>query len=475
MDGELQPAAVAVILVTLTEFLRRIRSTSPIMAILVLILALIQGIPIAPQAGGAVSGVLRNAEGKPAARVRVSARAQQDSTASVALASLAETNEDGRYIIENIPPGQYYIVAGSIDRPTYYPGTQDMAAAKAIQVTAGARLSGFDFAVSDSSKRQEFMLASVVLTPRLQVNLRATADPGSSVPVFSPSGAVTFHFERVSDGATSMTPITNSTITLELQAAGTATNYRVRITNLPEGFIVSKLTYGSTDLTSGILTLPAVPQNAGGPTFATMFVGTPGTSDTLTATIGRASSPLSTGGGVRVTGLNRPSDTHPVYLSGRPGIVFSDGTFEFRDVAPGRHVIASIDFPGRALGTTLIVGTQNIDNVTLDDIAALPTDIQTPAAPGPVGNATPGSRIRPVVLRGVVLDRTTRQPPPSGQAYISGRRGPSYHLDEEGRFEVEGLLPGTYNLEVQVAGYAPITRELKVGVDDIRLDLEIEK
>jgi hypothetical protein len=74
-----------------------------------------------------------------------------------------------------------------------------------------------------------------------------------------------------------MTPITNSTVTLELQAAGTATNYRVKITNLPEGFIVSKLTYGSTDLTSGILALPAAPQNPGGLSFATMFVGTPGT------------------------------------------------------------------------------------------------------------------------------------------------------------------------------------------------------
>src|SRR6187455_451284 len=134
------------------------------MAILAFILALIQGIPIAPQAGGTVSGVLKNAEGRPAAHVRVSARTQQESLASVALASLAETDEDGRYVIENIPPGQYYIVAGSIDRPTYYPGTQEMAAAKLIQITAGARISGFDFAVSDTSKRQDFMFVSA---PRL--------------------------------------------------------------------------------------------------------------------------------------------------------------------------------------------------------------------------------------------------------------------------------------------------------------------
>ena len=442
------------------------------MATLVLILALIQGIPIAPQAGGTVSGVLKNAEGKPAAHVRVSARTQQDSPASVALASLAETDEDGRYVIENIPPGQYYIVAGSIDRPTYYPGTQEMAAAKLIQITAGARISGFDFAVSDTSKRQDFMFVSA---PRLQVNLRVVAGDGNRVPVFSPAGAVTLHFERISDGATSTAPIAASSIALELQAAGPATNYRVRAANLPEGFIVSKMTYGSTDLTSGILALPtSAPQSPGGLSFTTMF-GTPGPGDMLTVTFGETSSVSPAARGVRVTGRNRPSDTHPVYLSGRPGIVFSDGTFEFRGVPPGRHVIASIDFPGRAHGTTLIVGEQSIDNVFLDDIAALPIDIQSPMAPGPVGNASPGSRIRPVILRGVVLDRMTQQPPPSGQAYISGRRGPSYYLDADGKFEVDGLLPGTYTLEVQVAGYPLMTRELKVDVDDIQLTLELEK
>lgn len=441
------------------------------MAILALILALIQGIPIAPQAGGTVSGVLKNAEGKPAAHVRVSARTQQESLASVALASLAETDEDGRYVIENIPPGQYYIVAGSIDRPTYYPGTQDMAAAKIIQVTAGARISGFDFAVSDASKRQELIFTTfgILSTNRAQVNLRVAAEPGSRVPVFSPSGPVAFYFERVADGLSTTAPIANTSVVLELQAAGAASNYRIKLANLPEGFVVRKITYGNTELPFGILALPTASQPF------SMGPGTLAPGDMLTVTLIETSPVPSAGRGVRVTGRNRPSDTHPVYLSGRSGTVFSDGTFEFRDVPPGRHVIASIDFPGRALGTTLIVGEQNIDNVTLGDIAALPTDIQSPMAPGPVGNAAPGSTIRPVVLRGLVLDRATQQPPPSGQAYISGRRGPSYYFDAVGRFEVEGLLPGTYNLEVQVAGYPATTRELKVGIDDIQLTIELEK
>jgi len=462
------------------------------MAILALILALIQGIPIAPQAGGTVSGVLRNAEGKPAAHVRVSARTQQESLASVALASLAETDEDGRYVIENIPPGQYYIVAGSIDRPTYYPGTQDMTTARVVQITSGARLSGFDFAVSASSERRDSVMPLMYRSLSIaQTDLRVVAESGSRLPVSSSGGPVTLEFERVSDGMVVRALSTAPAANLDLLATGSTTDYRVRVVNLPEGFFVRRMTHGGTDVSSGILALPTqatllgAPQNSAVPSVAfqtlvnqsLVTVVTGGVSATGTLTVTIAESPVSTSParGVRIRGLNRVSDTHPVFLSGRPGAVFRDGTFEFRDVPPGRHVIASIDFPGRALGTTLIVGEQEIDNVTLDDIAALPTDIQSPVAPGPVGNAAPGTRIRPVVLRGVVLDRTTQQPPPSGQAYISGRRGPSYYFDADGKFEVDGLLPGTYTLEVQVAGYPLMTRELKVDVDDIQLTLELEK
>jgi hypothetical protein len=59
MDGELQPAAIASTnLVTLTEFQNEIRSTSPEhnMVAALIIAALLQGIPVAPQAAGSVSG-----------------------------------------------------------------------------------------------------------------------------------------------------------------------------------------------------------------------------------------------------------------------------------------------------------------------------------------------------------------------------------------------------------------------------------
>ena len=76
------------------------------MAATLILLALLQGIPIAPQAGGTESGVVRTVEGKPAASVRVSAMTRQEplqETGAIALASLAETDQEGRYTIENVP------------------------------------------------------------------------------------------------------------------------------------------------------------------------------------------------------------------------------------------------------------------------------------------------------------------------------------------------------------------------------------
>ena len=103
-------------------------------ALLLNLLLFLQGIPIAQGQGGTVAGVLRNASGVPAAGVRVSAMAQPDSaqelSSAAALVSIAETDEAGRYRLENVPPGRYYIVAGRVDFPTYYPGAQEMTGGK---------------------------------------------------------------------------------------------------------------------------------------------------------------------------------------------------------------------------------------------------------------------------------------------------------------------------------------------------------
>src|SRR4030095_2515146 len=117
------------------------------------LLFLVQGIPV--QQSGTVTGILRTGDGKPAAGVRVSAVPQTDALeqgpASPTLSSIAETDSNGRYKLENVPPGRYYIAAGRLDLPTYYPGTQSMAIGRSIQVGAGLVVSDIDFVLNANS------------------------------------------------------------------------------------------------------------------------------------------------------------------------------------------------------------------------------------------------------------------------------------------------------------------------------------
>jgi Carboxypeptidase regulatory-like domain len=457
----------------------------------------LQGIPIAPQAGGTVTGVLRNAEGKPAAGVRVAAMTRPDSGldagAGTSLASITQTDEAGHYRLESIPSGQYYIVAGRVDRPTFYPGAQQIAAGTVLQITPGAVVSGIDFAMDNSSVRTPItdVFGSAMLSTTVQV--RVVTEDGSKLPISSSAGLVTLQFKRKADGATTLSPITTRTVPL---VTGLAANseYQVSVEHLPAGYAVKSIFQGAVDITAGVLTIPSaapaglattlastlgfalvVPTGgASPPTTATVFaaLGAQLMGDPVTVTLAVPRQAASTtGSGVRVTGLGRPSDTHPVYISGKQGTVYSDGTFEFLDVPPGRHTIATIDYPGRALGATIIVGDREIRDVSLDDVSALPTDIQTPADPGPTEGAAPGAKVPFASIRGRVVEEITQLPPPSGQVFISSRYGPSYPLDGDGRFEIPNLLPGVYKVEIRVAGHSNIIREVRLGTSDVTLEV----
>jgi 5-hydroxyisourate hydrolase-like protein (transthyretin family) len=117
----------------------------------------LQGIPVLADQSGVITGVLKDASGKPAPGVRVGAIAVPDSAADIAdasaMVSLAATDEAGRYRLENIPPGKYYVSAGRVDFPTYYPGTQALARGTIIAISPKAVVDGIDFSMQDSSAR----------------------------------------------------------------------------------------------------------------------------------------------------------------------------------------------------------------------------------------------------------------------------------------------------------------------------------
>src|SRR5687767_541875 len=123
------------------------------MKTLILIISLLQVATQAQNDKGSVSGRVLSTDGKPAAGVRVAAVVAPEQgtgnptnvTGGPTLLSLAQTDNEGSYRLENIPPGRYYITAGLVDLPTYYPGAPTADGGRVVLVTAGAVTANIDF------------------------------------------------------------------------------------------------------------------------------------------------------------------------------------------------------------------------------------------------------------------------------------------------------------------------------------------
>src|SRR5688572_1450776 len=102
---------------------------------------------------GTVSGQILNREGRPAGAVRVSAVAVPETgvpaNSGTALVSIAMTDNEGRYRLENVLPGRYYIMAGFVDLPSYYPGVANTSGATVVNVLSGTPVTGINFTVAN--------------------------------------------------------------------------------------------------------------------------------------------------------------------------------------------------------------------------------------------------------------------------------------------------------------------------------------
>jgi hypothetical protein len=178
-------------------------------AVMTAILLLHLGLPLARAQraeNGVVTGQLRAPNGTAAVGVRVAALAVPDdgnAQGAGAMVSLAETDSAGQYRLENIPPGRYYIQAGFIAAPSYYPGVSTTAGATNIMIAAGETRAGIDFTMSRS--------AGVRVSGRLPLTVNVTPRPsirliGGSMPIAGPNAPQTigadgyFEFNRVAPG-----------------------------------------------------------------------------------------------------------------------------------------------------------------------------------------------------------------------------------------------------------------------------------
>jgi hypothetical protein len=111
-----------------------------------LLLGTLQNVPPIGMRGGTLTGEVRLPSGAPAAGVRVAALeapvlADGEAAAESVLAGLTMTDAAGRYRLEDVAPGRYFIVAGELDNLVYRPTP--------VTLAAGATIEALNFLMSD--------------------------------------------------------------------------------------------------------------------------------------------------------------------------------------------------------------------------------------------------------------------------------------------------------------------------------------
>jgi hypothetical protein len=119
------------------------------------------------------------------------------------------------------------------------------------------------------------------------------------------------------------------------------TDVRATVEDLPDYYAVQSVMYGTTDVTRG-----------------TFRVSPPPASQSGVLSITLSAKPPVAGTGSRVTGSIGSIGKRLIYISGKPGVVYADGTFEFRNVPAGRRFQI---FAHSTLGPELIIEDGDVE------------------------------------------------------------------------------------------------------------------
>jgi hypothetical protein len=340
--------------------------------------------PAAQAQIGTVTGQLLNDRGAPVAGVRVAAMPvpREGDTSGPTLIGLTLTDSNGRYTLEMLEPGTYYVTAGRVDSPSYYPGVNTLSSAKSILVTAGARISGIDFRTVQPLTH--IVSGRVVLQPgqKLPPGARMMfAGPASLEAPISADGA--FEFNRVqpgqytlrlsSDAFSAAIPVAvegrvtgiefrpppvsiNGSVVMEDASDAPSVSlafmdvkqtrameiaarqfsffvpegeFRVTAKRMPNGYQVKSLTAGSVDLLSSNLKVSSSEPVV---TIALTLKAAPAVAFT-----GRAVSQRGVVQPVRSIRMERADGAEPFQ-----GTIQPDGSFAFDKIAPGDYTAAIV-------------------------------------------------------------------------------------------------------------------------------------
>jgi hypothetical protein len=436
-----------------------------------------QGLTQAPADTGTVTGIVKTSSGAPAAGVRVSAMAR--TTTDISTSSLTQTDEQGRYRLENIPPGSYVIAAGRVNLPTYFPATLDMSKGTAVSVAASAVVANINITMDDASIRPSDSATDVSDVAGLTLPVQVRMEGDAKQPIFADGRSVMVRFTRTKDGATSESPLNASILNLPVPNSLPGYEYRLTIENLPGGYIVKSMVQDGVNLLNNTLKVTAknfvqaeipvygaalpgamldkvrIAYGAGGPMIPMEI--------TLA---GAASNPTS---GVRVRGKIRAGGNWEIALEGSSAILFADGSFDCLGVRPGRHVILFQDqlvSPLRVLAASIVIGDKDLNDVVVDDVVVMPKELQFPSRTPPSGTVIPLAAIR-----GRVSDAASKNPVLGGSVTLSGANRATFPIDSEGLFHIPGLLPGSYDLTVEGSRHAAVRQVVVVGDEDVNLNI----
>ena len=435
---------------------------------------------------GTITGVIRTVTGAPASGIRVAVMSPPE-TQSVAgseasSVSLAQTDEQGRYRLENIPPGNYYIAAGRVALPTYYPGALEISKAKAVSIAASPTiLTNIDFIMDDASIRPPASSVDLSGDSGLTLPVQVRVEGNGKQPVFADGKSVTVRFTRKQDGAVSDTPLNASVLNLLVPSSLPGFEYRVTVENLPSGYVVRSMTQDGVNLMIDTLKItaknfieapiPVIGLSSPGALVSLntgrMAYGAGGPMTPLEITLAGASS--NAAAGIRVRGQVTTKGTWDISSQGCSAVLFADRSFECRGVAPGRHVILLQDktvSPVRILAASIVAGSKDLDDVTVDETAVLPVDIKFPAI-----TPAPGTIIPLASIRGRVADDASKDPVLGGSVTLTGKTSATFPIDSEGQFQIPGLLPGTYELTIEGSRHASVRKSIVVGDDDLSMDV----
>jgi hypothetical protein len=101
-----------------------------------------------------MAGRILSHDGRPDTGLRVYAVQVNPGIASEEMgliAAVAETDRAGRFKLQGLAGGAYYIAAGLLESPTYFPGVTNMTAARAVGVTGDDTKDALDFTLNTAA------------------------------------------------------------------------------------------------------------------------------------------------------------------------------------------------------------------------------------------------------------------------------------------------------------------------------------